>query len=431
MSERKSVLVTFKPKDERPDRQVDKLEIVRKALTKGTRADFFDATAPATGVGQRPLEDHVVGYDVNRYEAPIVSAQLTRREIQALRSDRNVARIEEDTACHAAGFGPYPHIRFQEHARPAKQTIPAGVKQVRADHAWGISEGKGIKVAVLDTGIDSGHPDLKANYVDGKSFVPGTTTPMDDLGHGTHCAGVIAAAKNGAGVVGVAPKASLYAVKVLDKNANGLFGWSIAGIDWCMHNGINIISMSLGCESVPTALELICNSAWSAGLLIVAGAGNQNDNPVPPQRSNVEYPARYKDVIGVSSIDSSNVIAPSSARGPEIDLCAPGVDIQSTLPNNRYGLLSGTSVACPHVAGVAALVWAAHRSATNEQVWNVLASTVHDLGRSGRDTSYGYGCVNAEAAVASKAFPPPLMPKRGNFGDHRQRTAGATKQPVV
>jgi subtilisin len=414
MSERKSVIITFKPKDQRPDRQIDKLDILRRALTRGTRAYFFDATTLAKSAGRPWLEEQVVGYDVDRYEAPIVSAQLTQSEIRALRDDGNVAKVEDDTPCHAAGFGPYPHLRMmQELERPAAETIPEGVKQVRADRAWGISMGKGINVAVLDTGIDFNHPDLKANYVRGVSLVPGTT-PMDDQGHGTHCAGVIAAAKNGAGVVGVAPEASLYAVKVLDKDANGLFGWSIAGIDWCMHHGINIISMSLGCESAPAALELICNSAWERGLLIVAGAGNQNGNPVPPQQSNVEYPARYKDVIAVSSIDSTDVIAPNSARGPEVDLCAPGVCIQSTLPGGRYGSLSGTSVACPHVAGVAALAWAAHLSSgiTNEQIWNVLASTARGLGRSGRDSSYGYGCVNAEVAVASTSFPPPVMPKR-------------------
>lgn len=415
MSERKSVIITFKPKDQRPDRQTDKVEIVRRALTKGTRAHFLNATTTAKCAGGTPTEDQVVGYDVDRYEAPIVSAQLTDGEIQALREDGNVATIEDDTPCHAAGFGPYPHLRkIQENECPVAEKVPDNVKQVHAEQAWGISMGKGIKVAVLDTGIDFNHPDLKANYVDGVSFVP-NTTPMDDQGHGTHCAGVIAAAKNGAGLVGVAPEASLYAVKVLDKEANGLFGWSIAGIDWCMRNGINIISMSLGCESAPTALELICNAAWSKGLLIVAGAGNQDGNPVPPQQSNVDYPARYNNVIAVSSIDSSNVIAPNSARGPEVELCAPGVCIQSTLPGGKCGTLSGTSVACPHVAGVAALTWGAHLSSqiTNEQVWSVLASTADDLGRKGRDSSYGYGRVDAEVAVSNASFPPPIMPKKG------------------
>ena len=415
MSERNSVIITFKPKDQRPDRQVDKLEIVRRALAKGTCAHFFDAATLAKGVGRPSIEDQVIGYDVDRYEAPIVSVQLTQREIQVLREDGNVAKVEDDVTCHATGFGPYRHLKTRAEERPGTETIPDGVKQVYAEGAWPISKGKGIGVAVLDTGIDFNHPDLKANYVGGVSFVPGTT-PMDDNdpGHGTFCAGVIAAAKNGSGVVGVAPEASLYAVKVLDKKASGLFSWSIAGIDWCMNQPeIHIINMSLGCESTPTALELMCNLAWSRGLLIVAGAGNQDGNPVPPQQSNVDYPARYRNVIAVSSIDSHNVIAPNSARGCEVDLCAPGVDIQSTLPGGKCGPLSGTSVACPHVAGVAALAWAAHLSpkATNEQIWSLLASTAVDLGRTGRDSSYGYGCVNAKAAV-SASFPS-VVPKRG------------------
>jgi subtilisin len=413
MSERKSVIVTFKPKDQRPDQQMDKLEIVRKALAKGTRAHFFDATTLAIGAGRPPIEDQVVGYDVNQYEAPIVNAQLTESEIDALRDNGNVANVEDDAPCYAVGFGPFPHLQvIQDHwsvTPVTAETIPEGVKQVKAPEAWGTSMGKGIRVAVLDTGIDFNHPDLKPNYVSGATFVPGTSTPMDDHYHGTHCAGTIAAAKKGAGVVGVAPEASLYAVKVLDKNATGLFSWSIAGVDWCIHNKMHIISMSLGCDSVPTALELICNTAWSNGLLIVAGAGNQDGNPVPPQQSNVFYPAKYKNVIAVSAIDSTNVIAPNSSRGPEIDLCAPGVDILSTMPNGGYGTLFGTSVACPHVSGVAALIWGAYPPSNNEQIWNLLASTVDNLGIPSR---YGYGLVNAYAASGAP-LPPPVIPKRG------------------
>jgi subtilisin len=294
----------------------------------------------------------------------------------------------------------------------ATETIPDGVKQVNAPAAWSTSKGKGIRVAVLDTGIDFNHPDLKSNYVDGVSFVKGAPKPMDDQGHGTHCAGTIAAAMNGVGVIGVAPEASLYAVKVLDKNATGLFSWSIAGIDWCIQNNMHIVSMSLGSESVPTAMELICNAAWSKGLLIVAGAGNEDGNPVPPQQSSVDYPAKYSNVIAVSSVDSNGVIAPNSGRGPEVDLCAPGVDILSTIPGGEYAKMSGTSVACPHVSGVAALAWGAYPSSDNEQIWNLIASTADDLGIPGPDSKYGYGRV--DAGVASGApFPPPVIPKRG------------------
>jgi subtilisin len=413
MSERKSVIITFKRKDQRPDQQMDKLEIVRRALVKGARALFFDAATLAMGVGRPPIEEQVIGYDVNQYEAPIVSAQLTESEIQALRRNGNVAKVEYDAPCHAVGYGPYQHL-VRDPWPVTTETIPDGVQQVRAPAVWGTSMGGGIRVAVLDTGIDFNHPDLRDNYAGGTTFVEGTSTPMDDneYGHGTHCAGTIAAARNGAGVVGVAPKASLYAVKVLDRNASGLFSWSIAGIDWCVQNRINIISMSLGSDCVPTAVQLMCNTAWSRGLLIVAGAGNQAGNPAPPQQSSVDYPAKYRNVIAVSSVDSADVSAPNSARGPEIDLCAPGVNILSTLPNGQYGRLSGTSVACPHVSGVAALIWAAHLSSDNEQIWNLLASSVDDLGRPGRDSVYGYGRVNAYAASAA-VLPPPVIPKRG------------------
>lgn len=412
MSERRSVIITFKPKDQRPDRQTDKLQIVRNILAKSTRAHFFDAATLAMGAGRPATEAQVIGYDVNRYEAPIVSAQLTESEIEALRRNGNVARVEDDTPCYAAGYGPYRHLQYCEPWPLTTETIPDGVKQVKAPAAWSTSKGKGIRVAVLDTGIDFNHPDLKSNYVDGVSFVKGAPKPMDDQGHGTHCAGTIAAAMNGVGVIGVAPEASLYAVKVLDNNASGLFSWSIAGIDWCIQNNMHIVSMSLGSESVPTAVELICNAAWSKGLLIVAGAGNEDGNPVPPQQSSVDYPAKYKNVIAVSSVDSNDVIAPNSGRGPEVDLCAPGVEILSTIPGGKYAKMSGTSVACPHVSGVAALAWGARPSSDNEQIWNLIASTADDLGIPGPDSKYGYGRVDADVASGAP-FPPPVIPKRG------------------
>jgi subtilisin len=213
-------------------------------------------------------------------------------------------------------------------------------------------------------------------------------------------------------VIGVAPEASLYAVKVLDKDATGLFSSSIAGIAWCVDKKIHIISMSLGSDCVPTALKLMCDYAWSKGLIIVSGAGNQAGNPAPPQESSVDYPAKYRNVIAVSSIDSADAIAQNSGRGTEIDLCAPGVDILSTIRNNEYGKMSGTSVACPHVSGVAALTWAAHPNSTNEEIWNLIASTADNLGTPGQDWLFGYGRVNAYAASGAP-LPTPAIPKRG------------------
>jgi len=407
------MIITFKPKDRRPDTRTDKLDIVRSALSEGVQPYFLDAmTLGVGGGGRRPVEERLVGYDVNQYEAPIVSAHLTSGEVDALRKNENIAQIEEDKPCYALG-GLFQNLQIEDQPSILAETVPVGVAQINAPAAWGNSQGKGIRVAVVDTGIDNNHPDLKINYVGGASFVPGAPTPMDDHGHGTHCAGTIAAAINGAGVVGVAPQASLYAAKVLDKTGSGQFSWIIAGIDWCIQHKMHIVSMSLGGPAAPNALKTICDTAWSKGLLIVAAAGNsQSSNPVPPAPSNVGFPAKYKNVIAVSAIDSANMISAFSSRGPEVDICAPGVDVLSTLPGGGYGKMSGTSMACPHVSGAAALTWGAHRFSDNEQIWNLLASTAFNLGVPGWDPFYGYGRVDANAASGALS-PPPAVPKKG------------------
>jgi subtilisin len=409
--QRKSMIITFKRKDQRPDQQTDKVEIVRSALARGVRPRFLDAATLGIGGGGPVGEEHLVAYDVNQYEAPIVSAQLTEDEVAALRKNGNVALVEEDAPCYAIGL--VPNLQIEDQPSVLAETIPAGVAQIKAPAAWGNSQGKGIRVGVVDTGIDFNHPDLKSNYVGGASFVPGVPTPMDDAGHGTHCAGTIAAVINGAGVVGVAPRASLYAAKVLDKNGSGQFSWVIAGIDWCIQHNMHIVSMSLGAPSAPAALKTVCDAAWTKGLLLVAAAGNaQQQVPVPPAASNVGFPAKYKNVIAVSAIDSANVIAAFSSRGPEVDITAPGVNVLSTIPGGGYGTMSGTSMACPHVSGAAALTWGAHRFSKNEDIWNLLASTADNLGVPGWDLLYGYGRVNADAASGALVAPP-IVPKKG------------------
>jgi subtilisin len=410
--ERRPVIIMFKPKDQRPDRTTDKVDIVRSALTQGVQPHFLDAMTLPVGAARPPLEPHLVGYDVNQYEVPIVTAQLTEGEINALRQNDNVATVEDDAPCYALE-GAFGHLAVENQPSPLAETIPANVQQVNAPQAWGYSQGKGIRVAVVDTGIDFNHPDLKPNYVGGASFVPGAATPMDDHGHGTHCAGTIAAAIEGTNVVGVAPLASLYAVKVLDQNGSGQFSWIIAGIDWCIQNGIHVVSMSLGGSSAPAALKTMCDTAWNKGLLLVAAAGNAGlQTPVPPATSSVGFPAKYQNVIAVSAIDSSNVIAPFSSRGPEVDICAPGVTVLSDKLGGGTTTMSGTSMACPGVAGVAALAWGSHRFSDNEQIWNLLASTVDNLGVPDWDPLFGYGRVNALAA-ASAMVPPPVVAKRG------------------
>lgn len=404
-SSRRSVIVTFKPKDKRPDSTTDKVEILTQAISSPMQ--ILDASDMITSASMEGLQRvaapnlaaEPIGFDVNLYEAPIVSLSLTEAEIRALTNNPNIASVEDDGLCYAL---PMDSLVFEDQPVVAAETVPVGVSQIKAPPAWGSSRGKGIRVAVLDTGIDWTHPDLAANVKGAVSFVPGETA-MDGNSHGTHCAGIIGAAINGIGVVGVAPEVSLYAVKVLSNAGSGSWSFLIAGLSWCVTNNIRIASMSLGGLSAPAALKLMCDTAFDKGVLLVAAAGNRG--------SNLDVPGAYKKVISVGAIDSSNVRAPFSAHGPELELCAPGVNVLSTIPAGGYGKKTGTSMACPHVSGAAAVAWGAHRFATNVQIWNLLADTADNLGSPGWDGDYGYGRVDADQA-AGALTPSPTMPMK-------------------
>ena len=268
------------------------------------------------------------------------------------------------------------------------------------DVVAGRNAGDGINVSILDTGIDYNHSDLADNYkVFGYDFVNGDTDPTDDNGHGTHCAGIIAAVDNDIGVIGVAPEADLYAVKVLDSSGSGYVSDVIAGIEWSVNNSMDIISMSLGLDSDSTDLRNACDYAYNAGLLLVAAAGNEGSGS-----DTVTYPAKYDSVIAVAATDSSDNRTSSSSTGPAVELAAPGKEINSTWSDGGYKKASGTSMACPHVTGTAALVWKAFPHYNNTQVRQHLQETAEDLGDSGMDKWYGYGLVDAENA--SDTTPP-------------------------
>jgi subtilisin len=417
-SNRRSVIITFKPKDKRADPSADKLETVRAAMDV-ENVHFLDsermlATEAVIPGGARP---ETIGFDINEYEAPIVVASLTDSEIKVLERHGNVSTVEEDGKTYAVGdctelapyasYASYGSSRRQQFAiegQPAtmSETIPDGVSQIKAPAAWDCSRGKGINVAVLDTGIDFNHPDLTPNYKGGISFVPGQPV-MDGNSHGTHCAGTIAAAINGAGVVGVAPATNLYAVKVLSNSGSGDWSWLIAGIDWCIKNKMRVLSMSMGGVPAPAALEAMCNAAFNKGLLLIAAAGNSGPAP-----NSVIFPAKYQSVVAVSAISSSNATPDFSSRGPEVELCAPGVDVLSTIPGGGFGKKSGTSMACPHVSGSAALAWGGHRYADNITIRRLLAWTADNLGVPGRDNFFGFGRVDADQAACELNQPPAI-----------------------
>jgi len=260
---------------------------------------------------------------------------------------------------------------------------------------WGTSTGAGVKVAILDTGIDPSHPDLAGRVSQGVDFTA-TGSSIDDNGHGTHVSGTVAAIfSNNDGVYGVAPSASLYAVKVLDSTGSGYLDWIIAGIQWAIDNDIDIINMSLGTSSNVQSLEDACNAAFAEGILIVAAAGNSGNRP--GNRDTVEYPGGYASVIAVAASDSNDLRASFSSTGPDVELIAPGVSILSSIPGDGYAYYSGTSMASPHVAGVAALVLSAKPALTNAEVRLILQQTAENLGL--KQEHQGYGLVRADLAV--------------------------------
>jgi subtilisin family serine protease len=271
-----------------------------------------------------------------------------------------------------------------------EKEIPWGVKRVNAPKAWGTLQGEKVKVAVIDTGVDYTHPEIAPNYVGGYNAISTSTLPMDDHGHGTHVSGTIGAIKDAKGVVGVAPKVSIYGVKVLDKNGSGTYSDVIAGIEWAANNKMNVINMSLGGRQGTDSLKKVIEIAYKSGITIVCAAGNDSGA--------VNYPAKYDESLAISASNSSDGLAYFSSRGPEIDFIAPGVSIYSTYKGGGYKTMSGTSMASPHMAGLAALV-VGMGITKPEEVKNVLTKAAVSLNLP--PEKQGAGLVDAGKLIAN------------------------------
>ncbi len=271
------------------------------------------------------------------------------------------------------------------------ETLPWGVDRIDSELAWSTAAGAAVRVAVIDTGIDLSHPDLSANIKGGYNAINPSKSAKDDNGHGTHVAGTIAAIDNDIGVIGVAPQADLYAVKVLDRRGSGWVSDIIEGLDWAVANDIAVVNMSLGLSSNVSALAVAVARADAAGIVMVAAAGNDYGGPVG-------YPAAYPQVIAVSAVDAADGLASFSSIGPQVDLAAPGVAIRSTYKGGGYRDLNGTSMASPPVAGTAALVLSARGPLMPAQVKIWLTSTADPLAGL-TAVEQGSGLVDADEAV--------------------------------
>lgn len=405
--------------------KVSRVSIKRNAAVSKVAAGAPRAMAPAknyivvlkdgSSVSRLNKENIFTDFKVqpkNAYKSALrgFSANLTGEDLARLRQDPRVKFISEDREVQITA-NQFPAINRSPSfsAYPPKQKKPTGISRINAPHIT--NKGASIGVAVIDTGIDLDHPDLKENIVANTSCILTAPTGDDDHGHGSHVAGTIAAPDNKIGVLGVAPKAKLIAVKVLNSGGSGQWSEVICGVDWVTAHAaeynIKVANMSLGgwgssdnnCGNTNNdALhQALCNSA-AAGVTYVVAAGNSGSN------ASGFVPAAYDDtLITVSALADSDGIpggqGPDTSRGPDdtfatfsnygqaVDIGAPGVDIFSTFKNGLFHTYSGTSMASPHVAGSAAAYLGIYPGSTWQNVRDGLRAVAEPLGSGHTDPS--------------------------------------------
>lgn len=302
--------------------------------------------------------------------------------------------------------------------------------------AWDMgATGKGVTIAIVDSGIALNHPDLKDNIVPGYNAITQSNAPganQDDNGHGTHVAGIAAAERNGVGIVGVAYDAKIMPIKSVNFEGDGYDDAIAAGIVWAADHGAKIINLSLGAENGVSSevIKQAVNYAYNKGSLLVAAAGNYD--PSTQKNPGVDYPASDPHVLAVAATDKNDQIASFSTSGPQISLAAPGDEIASDwwslAEGPGYANASGTSMASPFVAGEAALIWGQHPEWSRDQVVEALESGVKDLGTAGRDNDYGYGLVDVKLALSLAAQTKMTLSSPasiGSLGGNVQTTDGS------
>jgi minor extracellular protease Epr len=266
---------------------------------------------------------------------------------------------------------------------------------VEAPSLWDRVRGRGVEIAIVDSGIDLHHPGLP-HIADGYNAIDPGQPPEDDNGHGTHVAGI--AAGDWCGGSGVAPEATVVPVKVLDSSGSGALSAVVDGLTWCRDRGIPIINMSFGAREYTQTMRAAISALWARGLVIVAAAGNEG-----PRADTVSFPARWQETMAVAASTADGRIADFSSRGPQVDLAAPGQSIVSTWPGGGTRALSGTSMAAPHVSGGVALLLELGRhlrgasAEPQELVGPVLSSCMPLLGFGAQ--AQGQGLLQVAAAA--------------------------------
>ncbi len=317
-------------------------------------------------------------------------AEAAQRITEAQQAPGAVA-VSVDTRVHAVGTAQAATV-----SNDTLRSSQWALTRLQAEQVWGQQPGRGTIVAVVDSGVDASHPDLKGDVIPGADFVSGTGGNGfdDEHGHGTHVAGIIAAtANNGIGVAGLAQGVKVMAVRVLDSTGSGWDSTIAQGIIYATDHGASVINLSLGGPGSDVSASAI-SYALAHGVVVVAAAGNERASGDP-----VTYPAAYPGVLGVAASDSSDATASFSNTGAYVDVTAPGVRVLSTYPGDRYAWMDGTSMATPYAAAAAALLKSGHPSLTPAEVDSALERTADDLGAPGRDDESGYGLIDPRAAL--------------------------------
>jgi len=307
-----------------------------------------------------------------------------------------------------ATFPNDPSFNQQYSLHNTGQTIQgqAGVSDadIDAPEAWDLHTGTSdVIVAIIDTGISQSHPELKNKQVPGRNFSSeGSASDTDDswfLSHGSHCSGIATATtNNGQGIAGVSWGAKLMPIKVLNWFGSGTETECGNGVIWAADHGADVGSMSLGYPDGISFFENAINYAHGQGMVLCASTGNTPG-------AQIFFPARWTNTIAVGATDNRDLLADFTTTGPQMSVTAPGVDVYSCWDTffsaNTYSYESGTSMSCPHVAGLAALVWSANPGLTNDEVRTLIESTADDKGSAGWDPSFGHGRINAYNAVVA------------------------------
>lgn len=360
-----------------------KPETIRKILICQSNADLI----------QCRKHIHRIGGTVVK-ELPLVNGlvcELPDVLMYELESTSGVKRIEDDIKFHTSCLNYFFRRRSSPQQKP--QEVGWGVRRIGAPEAWPISRGAQVAVAVIDTGVQLDHPDLQGRLGKGFNAISTGRSANDDNGHGTHVAGIIAAADNDIGVVGVAPEVIIHPVKVLDSTGAGSLSDVIEGLQWCIEQKVDLINMSLGARQDSETFREMIKMAAERGIVIVAAAGNSG-----PAMDSIDYPARYPETIAVAASDQQDAIADFSSRGREVDITAPGVEIPSTYLKGEYRSLSGTSMATPHITGTIALLKARKAELDLAEIKAILRRSAYRLPNFAPEYQ-GVGLVQAGVAV--------------------------------